>query len=71
MLEHTKALHNGGFHETAGGHKYAGFLPYVLIEDYLKQKGITYAEFMQNKVHLRAMLNDPALTHFRVWKGAI
>ena len=71
IMEKSKALHNEGLHTTEMGDKLAGYLPYVLIEKYIEQKGITFQSFMADKAHVRAMLNDPNLSHFRVWKGAI
>ena len=71
LLEQAKSLHNEGLHTSAAGDKLAGIMPDVLIEAYINQKGITYREFLQGSEHIRAMLNDPALSHFRVWKGAL
>ena len=39
-----------------------------LIEKYLNDTGITFAEWMKNPVHVRRMLRDPALAHFRINK---
>ena len=71
LLEQSKAMHREGYHVTKGGDKLAGVLPDVLIETYIAQKGITFQQFLQDKSHVRNMLNDPALADFRVWKGAI
>jgi len=70
IAEHAKAMHNAGF----SGHsemKLAASIPLVMIEKYCNDRGITYAEFSQGKEHIRYMLNDPALAHFRVWKGKV
>lgn len=40
--------------------------PAPLVEKYLIDNGITFAEWMQNPVHVRRMLQDPALSHFRI-----
>ena len=51
--------------------KLAASLPFVMVENYLNDKRITMAEFMRDRSHVRAMLNDPALSHFRVWPGKV
>lgn len=45
--------------------------PGILIQQYCDQKGITWAEWFQNPVHARIMLNDPDLAHFRVKRSRV
>lgn len=40
--------------------------PAELVEKYLADNGITFHEWMNNPVHVRRMLQDPALAHFRI-----
>ena len=70
ILEHTKKLHNEGIH---GGNemRHAARIPQVLIEQYLTQNNILFSEFMSNQVHIKRMLNDPALAGFRIWPGRV
>lgn len=70
IAEHTKALHNEGLHGSKDM-KLAAKLPYVMVEAYCNQHSIAFSEFMQNRDHIKRMLNDPALSHFRVWKGRV
>ena len=71
IAELSKARHNEGLHGS-GEMRLAGSLPFVLVEKYCNDKGILFSEFMNGKeYHVRAMLNDPALSHFRVWKGKV
>ena len=42
--------------------------PTALIEKYINDTGITFAEWMKNPVHVRRMLRDPALAHVRINK---
>lgn len=70
LLDYTKAMHNEG-HHGSNDMKFAGSIPNVLIEDYCTKAGITYEEWCQNKDHVKRLLNDPAIGHFRVWKGRI
>ena len=51
--------------------RHAASMPFVLVEAYCNDRGITYEEFAQNPVHQRAMLNDPALRAFRIWEGRV
>lgn len=53
----------------SGEMRHAARFPMVIIEQYCNEKNITFAEFMQNKEHVKAMLNDPALAGFRIWEG--
>lgn len=70
IAERTKEMHNAGHHGTSEL-KFAASIPEVFINDYLYRTGITLGEFCRNPEHARFMLNDPALAHFRVWKGRI
>lgn len=40
--------------------------PAALVEKYINDAGITFAEWMRNPEHVRRMLRDPALAHFRI-----
>lgn len=70
IAERTKAMHNAGEHGTSDM-KLAASLPFVMVEKYCNDNDIEFAEFMRNKEHIKRMLNDPALSHFRVWKGRV
>lgn len=70
ILEDAKARHKEGMHGTSEM-KHAARLPLVLVEKYCNDKGITFAEWMNNKAHIRAMLADPALSAFRIWNGRV
>ena len=70
IAEQTKALHNAGVHGSSEM-RHAAKLPMVLIERYCNDNGITFREWMNEPAHIRRMCNDPSLSHFRVWKGAI
>lgn len=51
--------------------RHAASIPMVLVEAYCNDRGITFAEFMANPVHIKTMCNDPALKPFRVWEGRV
>lgn len=70
IAEQTKALHNEGHHGSSD-FKHAGRIPFIFFEDYCNKHGLLFSEVMNNKEHLKRILNDPALAHFRVWKGRV
>lgn len=51
--------------------KLAAKLPYVIVENYCNQHNLEFSEVIQNPVHIKRMLNDPALSGFRVWEGRV
>ena len=55
----------------SGDFKHAAQIPMVAIESYCNVKGITFEEWQRNPVHIKAMLNDPDLAAFRIWKGRV
>lgn len=70
IAEQCKALHNEGFHGS-GDMRLAGRIPAVLVEKYLNLNNITFHEFLGNEDHIRRVMNDPAMAHFRVWPGKV
>lgn len=46
-------------------------IPVVAVEEWCKVRGIKYAEFMQNREHLRHFLNDPDNAHWLTRKGKV
>lgn len=71
VLEMAVAAHNEGLNVTGMGDKWAASFPPVIVENYCNRNRITFAEWMQNPDHVKAMLNDPALSAFRPWKGRV
>jgi len=70
IVEHTKALNREGFHGSSEM-KHAAKIPYIIIERYCNDHNILFSEFMQNKEHMKRVLNDPALAAFRIWPGRV
>ncbi len=60
-------------HGNTGSHdmKHAATIPMVIIESYINRTGITFTEFMRDKEHIKALLNDKSLEGFRIWKGKV
>ncbi len=57
--------------EQRGEMRLAARIPDVIVERYINDRGITFAEFLRDPAHARALLNDPALAAFRVWEGSV
>ncbi|MFV3416135.1 hypothetical protein ACNFH8_28115 [Pseudomonas sp. NY15436] len=70
IAEFTKTKHNAGMYGSSEM-KHAASIPYVMIEKYCNDHGITFREWCVNKEHIKRMLNDPDLKAFRVWPGAV
>lgn len=70
IAEKTKAMHNEGLHGSSEM-KLAASLPFVLVERYCNDNAITFSEFCNGQEHIKRMLNDPSLSHFRVWPGKV
>lgn len=70
ILENAKARHNEGAWGTSEM-KHAASIPFVIIEKYINDNNILLSEFMSSQAHKKRLLGDPALSHFRIWKGQI
>lgn len=70
IAERTKAMHNAGMH-SKGDMRLVASVPMVMVERYLNENGIDYAEFSRDPVHKTRLINDPRLSHFRVWGGRV
>lgn len=70
IAEFCKAAHKEGLHGSSE-FRHAAKIPDVMVEKYCNDNNITFAEFMQNKEHIRRVLNDPAMAHFRIWPGRV
>ena len=68
--ERAQRMHNEGVHGSSDM-KLAATIPNVFIDDYCNRNNITFHEFIKNREHIKAILNDPALAYFRIWKGKV
>lgn len=55
----------------SGEMKLAASIPFVILEKYCNDHSLLFSEVMQNKEHMRRILNDPDLALFRIWKGRV
>lgn len=67
-IDYCQARANEGFH-GAKDFQLKASIPSILVEHYCQQKGITLREFMGNREHIRAVVNDPSLSLFRIAPG--
>lgn len=70
IAERAKSMHNSGNHGSSEM-KLAATIPNVFVDDYCNRNNITFHEFLKNEEHIKRLLNDPAIDHFRIWKGKI
>lgn len=70
IAENAKRQQTQGVTGTADM-KLAATLPFIMVEAYMNANNIDMHEFLNNREHIRRMVNDPALAHFRIWNGKI
>ena len=70
IAEAAKQAHNLGNYGSSDM-KHAASVPMVFVDKYLNDNRITLQELGRSQEHQRRLLNDPALAHFRIWKGRI
>lgn len=70
IAEYAQARQREGLHGQSDM-KLAASLPFVMVEKYCNDHRLTLNEFLTDRSHVRSMLNDPALAHFRVWPGKV
>lgn len=70
IAEHAKRLHNEGHHGSSEM-RHAATIPDVILEKYMNDHNVTYAELMSNPEHFRRICNDPDNKMFRIWPGRI
>lgn len=70
IIDNAKAMHNEGHHGSSDM-RLAARVPFVVVEKYCNDKGITFQEFSQQEMHKVAFLNDPDYRSLRVWGGRV
>lgn len=72
ILDSAKELRNMGAGKSKSGDLYhVARIPFVFIEKYCNEKGISYEEWQNNDVHVSAILNDPDYKLFRISEGRV
>lgn len=70
ILKATQEQHRDGRHGSKDM-KLAARLPMVLVEKYCNDRGITFQEFMNDKTHVKRMVNAPENKPWRIWAGRL
>lgn len=71
IAERAKAMHNMGHTGPSSEMKLAATVPFVFVDKYLADNQIDMQTLMRDQAHQKRLLGDPALAHFRVWKGQL
>ena len=50
---------------------FAGRIPAIIIEQYLKEVGVNFQEFIRDDTHIKRIMNNPDYKRFRVFEGRI
>lgn len=68
VLEYAKERARSGAGMSASGEMMElAHFPAAIVQTYCDQRGITFADFMQDRQHVKNLLADPALRDFQVW----
>jgi hypothetical protein len=67
IVEYTKAMHNAG--AFGNDYKHCMKAPAVLVEKYCNDRGITFADFMEDEAHVKAFVENPDHSMLRIWTG--
>lgn len=70
IADRAYAMHKEGMHGSKEL-KLAATIPNIIIEKYMNERGVSFAEVIGNDVHMRNIVNDPDNKMFRVWPGRI
>jgi len=68
-IEDIKQISDGRGNTGMG--YFAGRIPGIIIEKYMKQVGVTFHEFCTDDTHIHRILKDPDYKKFRVFEGNI
>jgi hypothetical protein len=69
-MDYAKGMRADGEGARSPDLRHRARFPVALVEKYCNDAGITFADFMQDRTHIRRMLADPALAYFRINDGA-
>jgi len=56
--------------DTSMGY-FAGRIPAIVIEQYMKEVGVTFHEFCIDNTHVHRILNNPDYKRFRIFEGKV
>jgi len=50
---------------------YAGRIPAIIVEQYMKEMGVSFHDMINDTTHVHRILNNPDFKRFRVFEGKI
>lgn len=70
VADHCKALQSAGL---TGDRDMRALMtvPAIIVQKYMNENGVSYGEFIRNPEHAKRMMNDPALSAFRIHRGRV
>jgi len=51
--------------------KHAARIPEEIVNAYCIRNNVSFQDFCKSPEHIKTLLNDPCLAHFRIWKGKV
>jgi hypothetical protein len=70
IAEWAKAKHNAGEFGSSEL-KLAARIPNIIVEKYCNDNNLFFSEVIQDPVHMRRIVQDPANSMFRIWSGKL
>lgn len=73
VADYCKARQNSDLRGATGDKdmRVLAEIPGIIIQQYCNDHQVSFAEFMRNPEHANRMLNDPALSAFRIHRGRV
>ena len=68
-IKEKKQFTDGRGDTSLGYH--VGRIPGIIVEQYIKQAGITFHDFCTDTAHIHRIMNNPDYKKFRVFEGKI
>lgn len=70
IIDHCAALRQDSDGKSKSGELYhVGDIPYIVVEQYCNENGVTFTEFCRDDTHIKRILMNPDFSKFRVWQG--
>jgi hypothetical protein len=70
IIDGNKELRAAGLTGTSEM-RHAGRAPFVVVEKFCNERGITFKEFCNEEHHKVAFLNSPDYAACRIWEGVV
>lgn len=72
VLDSIKRIKDTTTGKSATGEFYhVARIPFVIVEKYLQEAGVSMHEFQVDDTHITRLMNDADYKHLRIWEGAV